>query len=47
MDTPDYKMASVTPPVKNRLRDVKIGELPNWILMQDFTPKGTATVFQM
>lgn len=26
--------------------DVKIGELPKWILMRDFTPKGIAGAFQ-
>ncbi|CAD7672804.1 unnamed protein product [Nyctereutes procyonoides] len=26
--------------------DVKLGELPTWILMWDFTPKGMAGVLQ-
>ena len=44
-DTQDSKMASVAP-VKKKLTDVKIGELPSWILRQDFAPKGIAGVFQ-
>ncbi|XP_024611681.1 ATP synthase subunit f, mitochondrial-like [Neophocaena asiaeorientalis asiaeorientalis] len=38
-------MASVAP-VKKKLMDVKIGELPSWMLRQDFAPKGIAGVFQ-
>nr|KAF6488772.1 ATP synthase membrane subunit f [Molossus molossus] len=45
-DTPDSKMASVVPLKEKRLMDVKIGELPSWILMRDFTPKGIAGAFQ-
>lgn len=26
--------------------DVKLAELPSWILMRDFTPKGIAGAFQ-
>lgn len=26
--------------------DVKIGELPSWIMMRDFTPKGIGGAFQ-
>lgn len=26
--------------------DVKLGELPSWILMRDFSPKGIAGAFQ-
>ena len=26
--------------------DVKLGELPSWILMRDFTPKGIGGAFQ-
>ncbi|KAF6327571.1 hypothetical protein mRhiFer1_008286 [Rhinolophus ferrumequinum] len=43
---PDSKMASVVPMKDKKLMDVKIGELPKWILMRDFTPKGIAGAFQ-
>ncbi|XP_003416581.1 ATP synthase subunit f, mitochondrial [Loxodonta africana] len=33
-------MASVVPLKEKRLMDVKIAELPSWILMRDFTPRG-------
>uniref|UniRef100_A0A8C0QNI9 ATP synthase F(0) complex subunit f, mitochondrial n=1 Tax=Canis lupus familiaris TaxID=9615 RepID=A0A8C0QNI9_CANLF len=34
-------------PVKEKkLMEVKLGELPGWILMRDFTPKGIAGAFQ-
>uniref|UniRef100_A0A8C8Y8Y7 ATP synthase F(0) complex subunit f, mitochondrial n=1 Tax=Panthera leo TaxID=9689 RepID=A0A8C8Y8Y7_PANLE len=34
-------------PVKEKkLMDVKLGELPGWILMRDFTPRGIAGAFQ-
>ncbi|XP_028020400.1 ATP synthase subunit f, mitochondrial-like isoform X2 [Balaenoptera ricei] len=33
-------------PVEKKLMDVKIKDLPNWILTQDFTPKGTIRAFQ-
>ncbi|XP_057590271.1 ATP synthase subunit f, mitochondrial-like [Hippopotamus amphibius kiboko] len=33
-------------PLKKKLMDVTIKELPNWILMQDFTPKGIVRAFQ-
>ncbi|XP_044246318.2 ATP synthase subunit f, mitochondrial-like [Ursus arctos] len=39
-------MASVVPVKEKKLMDVKLGELPSWILMRDFTPKGTAGAFQ-
>ncbi|XP_007938997.1 ATP synthase subunit f, mitochondrial [Orycteropus afer afer] len=39
-------MASVVPLKEKKLMDVKIGELPSWILMRDFTPKGITGVFQ-
>ncbi|CAD7693819.1 unnamed protein product [Nyctereutes procyonoides] len=45
MDTQDSKMVSSTP-VKKKLMDVKLGELPSWIIMQDFTPEGIAGTFQ-
>ncbi|KAB1263176.1 ATP synthase subunit f; mitochondrial [Camelus dromedarius] len=36
-----------TLPLKEkRLLDVKLGELPSWILMRDFTPRGIAGAFQ-
>lgn len=38
-------MASAAP-MKNKLMDVKIKELPSWTLIQDFTLKSTARVFQ-
>uniref|UniRef100_A0A8C8YYL8 ATP synthase F(0) complex subunit f, mitochondrial n=1 Tax=Prolemur simus TaxID=1328070 RepID=A0A8C8YYL8_PROSS len=31
---------------EKKLMDVKLGELPSWILMRDFTPKGIAGAFQ-
>ncbi|XP_010641013.1 ATP synthase subunit f, mitochondrial isoform X1 [Fukomys damarensis] len=34
-------------PVKEKkLMDVKLGELPSWILMRDFTPSGIVGAFQ-
>lgn len=39
--TQDTKTALVVP-VEKQLVDVKLGELLNWVLMWDFTPKGTA-----
>ncbi|XP_025748118.1 ATP synthase F(0) complex subunit f, mitochondrial-like [Callorhinus ursinus] len=40
-------MVSVIPVKEKKLiDDVKIGELPSWILMWDFTPKGIAGMFQ-
>lgn len=34
-------------PLKDKkLMDVKLGELPSWILMRDFTPKGIVGAFQ-
>nr|XP_017193361.2 ATP synthase subunit f, mitochondrial [Oryctolagus cuniculus] len=42
----DSKMASVVPLKEKRLMDVKVGELPSWLLMRDFTPKGIAGAFQ-
>ncbi|VFV23600.1 Hypothetical predicted protein [Lynx pardinus] len=32
-------MASSLPVKETKLMDVKLGELPSWILMRDFTPK--------
>ena len=39
-------MASAVPLKEKRLLDVKLGELPSWILMRDFTPKGIGGAFQ-
>nr|XP_058165590.1 ATP synthase subunit f, mitochondrial-like [Dasypus novemcinctus] len=39
-------MASVVPLKEKKLMDVKLGELPSWILMRDFTPRGIAGAFQ-
>nr|XP_060470506.1 ATP synthase subunit f, mitochondrial-like [Panthera onca] len=32
-------MASSLPVKETKLMDVKLGELPSWMLMRDFTPK--------
>ncbi|KAM9757116.1 zinc finger protein 30-like isoform 1-T2 [Dama dama] len=45
-DCQDSKMASVLLLKKKKLLDVKLRELPNWILMRDFIPKGVAGAFQ-
>uniref|UniRef100_A0A8D0NNT2 ATP synthase F(0) complex subunit f, mitochondrial n=2 Tax=Sus scrofa TaxID=9823 RepID=A0A8D0NNT2_PIG len=45
-DSQDSKMASVVPLKDRRLLEVKLGELPSWILMRDFTPSGIAGAFQ-
>ncbi|XP_042778484.1 ATP synthase F(0) complex subunit f, mitochondrial [Panthera onca] len=45
-DTQDSKMASPVPVKEKKLMDVKLGELPGWILMRDFTPRGIAGAFQ-
>ncbi|XP_030881087.1 ATP synthase subunit f, mitochondrial-like [Leptonychotes weddellii] len=39
-------MTSIVPVKEKMLMDVKLGELPSWILMLDFTPKGIAGAFQ-
>ncbi|KAF5927889.1 hypothetical protein HPG69_009255 [Diceros bicornis minor] len=39
-------MVSVVPVKEKKLLDVKIGELPTWLLMQDFTCRGIAGPFQ-
>ncbi|XP_027965007.1 ATP synthase subunit f, mitochondrial-like [Eumetopias jubatus] len=36
----------VVPVKEKKLMDVKLGELPSWILMRDFTPKGIAGAFR-
>uniref|UniRef100_A0A2K5D5Z4 ATP synthase F(0) complex subunit f, mitochondrial n=1 Tax=Aotus nancymaae TaxID=37293 RepID=A0A2K5D5Z4_AOTNA len=33
-------MASLLPVKDKKLLEVKLGELPSWILMQDFSPRG-------
>ncbi|XDC87819.1 hypothetical protein R6Z07F_018992 [Ovis aries] len=45
-DSQDSKMASVVPLKEKKLLEVKLGELPSWILMRDFTPSGIAGAFQ-
>lgn len=40
------KMASVVPVKDKTLLEVKLGELPRWILMWDFSPSGTAGAFR-
>ncbi|XP_006882868.1 PREDICTED: ATP synthase subunit f, mitochondrial-like [Elephantulus edwardii] len=42
----DSKIASVVPLKERNLMDVKLGALPSWILMWDFTPSGIAGPFQ-
>ena len=39
-------MVSVVVLKEKRLMDVKLGELPSWILMWDSIPKGTGGAFQ-
>ncbi|XP_006882838.1 PREDICTED: ATP synthase subunit f, mitochondrial-like isoform X2 [Elephantulus edwardii] len=39
-------MTSIVPLKERRLVDVKLGEPPSWILMQDFTPSGITGAFQ-
>ncbi|XP_012786546.1 ATP synthase subunit f, mitochondrial [Ochotona princeps] len=39
-------MASVVPLKDKKLMDVRLTELPSWILMRDFTPKGIGGAFQ-
>ncbi|XP_035575905.1 ATP synthase subunit f, mitochondrial-like [Canis lupus dingo] len=46
VDTQDSKMVSPVPVKEKKLMEVKLGELPGWILMRDFTPKGIAGAFQ-
>ncbi|KAM8950819.1 ATP synthase F(0) complex subunit f, mitochondrial isoform 3-T3 [Lycaon pictus] len=45
--SPRSSHSSLVIPVKEKkLMEVKLGELPGWILMRDFTPKGIAGAFQ-
>ncbi|XP_011799188.1 PREDICTED: ATP synthase subunit f, mitochondrial isoform X6 [Colobus angolensis palliatus] len=39
-------MASVVPVKDKKLLEVKLGELPSWILMRDFSPSGILGAFQ-
>ncbi|XP_041601484.1 ATP synthase subunit f, mitochondrial-like [Vulpes lagopus] len=39
-------MGSSIPVKEKKLMEVKVGELPGWILMRDLTPKGSAGAFQ-
>ncbi|XP_045141104.1 ATP synthase subunit f, mitochondrial [Echinops telfairi] len=39
-------MASPVPLKEKRLLDVRISELPSWVLMRDFTPMGIAGAFR-
>ena len=43
---PNSKTASIVPLKDKQLLDVKLGELPGWMLMCDFAPKGIAGMFQ-
>ncbi|XP_034818497.1 ATP synthase subunit f, mitochondrial, partial [Pan paniscus] len=42
----DSKIASVVPVKDKKLLEVKLGELPSWILMGDFSPSGIFGAFQ-
>lgn len=39
-------MASLVPLKEKKLMEVKLGELPSWIMMRDFTPSGIAGAFR-
>ncbi|XP_025223786.1 ATP synthase subunit f, mitochondrial-like isoform X2 [Theropithecus gelada] len=39
-------MASVVPVKDKKLLEVKLGELPSWILMWDFSPSGIFRAFR-
>ncbi|XP_011834170.1 PREDICTED: ATP synthase subunit f, mitochondrial-like isoform X2 [Mandrillus leucophaeus] len=39
-------MASVVSVKDKKLLEVKLGELPSWILMRDFSPSGIFRAFQ-
>ncbi|XP_012628735.2 ATP synthase F(0) complex subunit f, mitochondrial-like isoform X2 [Microcebus murinus] len=39
-------MVSVISVKEKKPMDVKLGELPSWILMWDFTPEGIVGAFQ-
>ncbi|CAD7678852.1 unnamed protein product [Nyctereutes procyonoides] len=38
--------SSSVPVKEKKIMEVKLGELPGWILMRDFIPKGIAGAFQ-
>ncbi|XP_006894503.1 PREDICTED: ATP synthase subunit f, mitochondrial-like [Elephantulus edwardii] len=44
--TQDSKTASIVPLKERKLMDVKLGGLPSWMLMWDFTLSGIAGAFQ-
>ncbi|XP_006859800.1 PREDICTED: ATP synthase subunit f, mitochondrial isoform X1 [Chrysochloris asiatica] len=39
-------MASVVPLKEKKLMEVKLAELPSWILMRDYTPRGIGGAFR-
>nr|XP_035124910.2 ATP synthase subunit f, mitochondrial-like [Callithrix jacchus] len=39
-------MASVIPLKDKKLLEVRLGELPSWILMRDFSPSGIVGAFR-
>ncbi|KAL1768596.1 ATP synthase subunit f, mitochondrial [Sigmodon hispidus] len=39
-------MASLVPLKEKKLMEVRLGELPSWILMRNFTPSGIVGAFQ-
>ncbi|XP_059107511.1 ATP synthase subunit f, mitochondrial-like [Peromyscus eremicus] len=39
-------MASLMPLKDKKLMEVKLGELPSWILIRNFTPSGIVGAFQ-
>ncbi|XP_037067110.1 ATP synthase subunit f, mitochondrial-like [Peromyscus leucopus] len=39
-------MVSLVPPKDKKLMEVKLAELPSWIMMWNFTPSGTVRAFQ-
>ena len=45
-DSQDSTMASAVLLTEKKLLDVKLRELPSWILMWDFIPKGIARILQ-
>lgn len=46
VDSQDSRMVSIILLKEKKLLHVKLGELPSWILMRDFTPSGIAGAFQ-
>ena len=41
-----FVLSFSVPLKEKKLLEVKLGELPSWILMRDFTPSGIAGAFQ-